>query len=101
LVNVCGQLYRVTNYEYVKGVDSIDWYIPSCGELGVMLARLDKIETVILSLGGDSVFKGDCWWWSSNEYSTDQAYAVGISKGYIVHDYKRMDLNVRTFAMID
>jgi hypothetical protein len=24
LVNVCGQLYRVTNYEYVKGVDSID-----------------------------------------------------------------------------
>lgn len=75
-----GSDYAAANHakDYtIDGVSGIDWYLPAMGELGVMIARLGKINEVISTLGGVAIDTFYQFLWSSSKYSLDDAYCVG------------------------
>ena len=84
----------------IDGVSGIDWYLPAMGELGVMLARLGKINEVIKSLGGVGVDSINPLW-SSSEYGSNNAYYMRWNNGIVNYNYNKSVYNiVRSFALI-
>lgn len=85
----------------IDGVSSINWYLPACGELGVMIARLGSINAVISTLGGVAV-PTDYILWSSSEYNKSYAYGVLAYNGSVSYNnMKSNNTRVRYFAIID
>lgn len=82
------------------GVSGIDWYLPACGELGVMLARIGSINTVISTLGGVAVPTSNSLW-SSSEFNSDFAFCTNTSNGCVDAYGKNYGNYVRSFATID
>ena len=102
-----GSDYEAANYakDYtIDGVSGIDWYLPAMGELGVMLARLGKINEVIKSLGGVAIRTDLGFLWSSSECDFATTWLLQ-SDGGVNHITKSNGRNnnyyVRSFAMID
>lgn len=58
------------------------WRMPNRIEWLIMLENKEKINDVLKSHGGTPL-SGDDWYWSSSEYSSDFAWYVDASNGYV------------------
>lgn len=85
-------------YNYSDGVSNIQWYLPSAGELGFMVARFKTINSTISMLSGVAVPSTS--FWSSTEYSSYYACNVNTFNGYVYYNDKDIYGYVRPFAMI-
>lgn len=56
--------------------------MPNRIEWLIMLENKEKINDVLKSHGGTPL-SGDDWYWSSSEYSSDFAWYVDASNGYV------------------
>ena len=86
-------------YNYSDGVSNTQWYLPSAGELGFMVARLKSINSTISQLGFVAV--PSTYFWSSTEYSSSDAYLVSTRNGNVYFTIKDYDYCVRPFALLD
>ena len=87
-------------YNYTDGVSNTQWYLPSAGELGFMVARFKTINNTISQLGGVAIASGD--FWSSTEHSSIYAYYVDTSNGYMdYYSNKYTSYYVRPFALLN
>ena len=83
---------------YKNGTD-ISWYLPTLGELGFLMVRLETINEVIKLLNGSELIKGS--YWSSIEHSVTKAYCLNITTGAIT-PYNKIDkLYVRPYAVLN
>lgn len=85
-------------YNYSDGASNIQWYLPSAGELGFLVARFKTINSTISQLGGVAVPSRN--FWSSTEYSSSSAYSVSANNGYVYPSIKVSNCYVRPFAML-
>lgn len=86
------------NYK-AAGAEEIEWYLPAAGELGYMIARSNKINAALTKVNASQL--GDRNYWSSSEYSSNGAYYVGTTLGYVNLGNKTLEYYVRAFAIID
>ena len=96
-----GTAYTAANaarkYKAYDG-DTLEWYLPSAGELAVYYHDFNKINAAIAKAGGLKLSDG--YYWSSSEYSSGTA--MGLYPGYGVQgpNYKYTVDYVRPFAQI-
>ena len=93
-------------YSFNVGKEKIQWYLPSIGELGVLMARLNSVNNVI----GDLIAKiGEIrngyidtanYYWSSTPHSSVYAYRILTNNGGVYNDSKNESAYVRPFAII-
>lgn len=86
------------NYK-AAGAEEIEWYLPSTGELGFLVARCKAINAAITTVGGDSIASPNCW--SSSESLSGYAYYVSAHSGGVSETNKSVTCSVRPFAIID
>lgn len=84
-------------YNYMDGVVNEQWYLPSVGELGFLVARLKTINSTISMLGGVEVQTGSFW---SSTMCTNGLYYVNFSDGSVEGSRGWSLCAVRPFAMI-
>ena len=96
-----GSDYTAANaaYNYNDGVSNMQWYLPSAGELGFLVARVKTINSTISQLGG-VVVPSDCFW-SSTEYSNSNVYCMDTGFGNVVNYFKDDYFFVRPFALLE
>ena len=96
-----GSDYTTANaaYNYNDGISNTQWYLPSMGELGFLVARFKTINNTISQLGGIAVLSS--YFWSSTEYSRGSAYIVNTYSGEVYTDGKDYGNHVRPFALLD
>ena len=84
---------------YTDGHSNLEYYLPSMGELGVMMTRLETINNSIESVGGSAV-PTDIYLWSSSEYDGYYAWHLCTRDGRV--GYYDTDLYgaVRSFAKL-
>lgn len=87
------------NYK-AAGAEVIEWYLPSMGELGYMIARFNKIQAALAKVNASELnTRGSLW--SSSECSSSKAYTVSPFRGDVGSYGKRSGNYVRPFAIID
>lgn len=96
-----GSDYEAANvvYSYSDGVSNTQWYLPSAGELGFLVARDTAIHNTISMLNCVSVWSAG--YWSSTESSSGFAYYVSSSGGVVRGAPKEDHFSVRPFAMLE
>lgn len=88
------------------GTNVGDWYLPSIGELGYMVARFSKIQeslnTLINIFGPDKccLLNSNSYYWSSTQSSKHHARSVKTSNGRVGTDTKETSMFVRAFMKI-
>ena len=70
-------------------------WIPSIGELGLLMMHATDVNRAIELVGGKPIKD---WYWSSTEYSQSVAWFVGFSNGYTNISYKDGSNAVRAVA---
>ena len=95
-----GSDYKAANaaYNYSDGVSNTQWYLPSAGELGFLVARFKAINSTISMLSGVAVPSNA--FWSSTEYGSGRACYVGTVGGYVDSNPKNSSSYVRPFASL-
>ena len=79
---------------HTVGTSQGDWYLPSCAELGYIVARLNDINNAMTKVNGmQSLPSG--WAWSSSEYSDSIARGVDFDHGF-VNSWRRKESNLST-----
>lgn len=78
---------------------NIKYYLPSIGELGFLMARLQFINQKITSIGGTEVPTSGTIW-SSTQYSAGGAYYLYTGYGFLDYYYKYYGLTVRAFVQL-
>ena len=78
--------------------DTLEWYLPSIGELAVYYHDFNKINEAIDRAGG--VKLSDSYYWSSSEYSSGSAMEFQTYIGYLDVGNKYNYFYVRPFAQI-
>lgn len=91
---------------YTDGTKQGDWYLPACGELGYIMPPFNKIKQSIVALKsayGDLVSvkwgSGD-YYWSSSEYSSNNARYVAADSGSAYNYYKNSENYVLAFLRV-
>lgn len=87
------------NYK-AAGAEEIEWYLPSMGELGYMIARFNKIQAALTKVNAPQLVDSNDYW-SSSENSSSNACSVITSSGLVLYGRKDSTLSVRPFAMLD
>ncbi len=91
ILSVLGNKARAAYWCSLQGEE---WYLPSCGELFVLMRVVDKdsafVET-LKSVGGDEI---DGWYWSSTERNEDEVWNVNDS-GRTSSEEKEEEIKVR------
>ena len=85
-------------WNYSDGASNIQWYLPSAGELGFLVARFKAINSTISMLSGVALPSSN--FWSSTEYSSNNAYLVSTNIGYVDYFSKGSYCCVRPFASL-
>ena len=85
-------------WNYSDGVSNTQWYLPSAGELGFMVARFKAINNTISMLSG--VVIPSYAFWSSTEYSSVYAYHISTGNGPVYNYSKNNNNYVRPFAIL-
>ena len=90
---------------HTDGTNQGDWYLPSMGELGYMMVKLNKlnqtISTLILAYGSTvGVQVRDGYYWSSTEYSNLYVRCVYTNNGCVTNPGKVSAQNSRAFLFI-
>ena len=88
---------------HTVGTNQGDWYLPSAGELGYVVARFNAINNSINKLPSDvnklAVASGN--FWSSSESSSSYARDLGTGLGTVNDtNYKTNYFSVRAFAPV-
>lgn len=80
------------------GTESGDWYLPTCGEFGYMIARFNEIQSALAAVRtvyGDSyalLLNINGIYYSSNELNNNQVWQVYTDSGYTWgHGQKKQD----------
>ena len=88
---------------HTVGTNQGDWYLPSAGEFGYVIARFNSINNSINKLPSDvnKLVVASYTFWSSSEYASDSARGLYTLNG-LVNDYRRKNNNyyVRAFAPV-
>ena len=93
---------------HTDGTKQGDWYLPSEGELGYVLARISSINLAINVINTKystrlGIFFSDYQvsrYWSSTEYSSEIANTIDIYDGMLNHYRKDASFKVRAFLKI-
>lgn len=92
----------IAAYNYSDGVSNVQWYLPSMGELGILVARLSQIDNSISAAGGVTLSSLPSYYslWSSTK-SQRLLWAQNLSGGDVYRDTATADsFPVRAFALI-
>lgn len=96
--------FNVANacWNYDDGVSNLQWYLPSIGELGFLIARSFTFSENCRIIGGANlVLSSGSSYWSSTEYTTSFAYAVEGYTGRVGYFMKSQTTHFRPFALLD
>ena len=87
---------------HTVGTNQGDWYLPSMGELGYVMARFNAINNTINKLPSDvnKLVVASRYFWSSSEYSSYNARILGTNDGTVHINYKYYIYFVRAFAPV-
>ena len=80
-------------------IADLSWYLPSIGELGIMMARLNTINTSINYIDYGAIINNTTLW-SSTSVSDILAFYLNTENGQISQKNKTTQCAVRPFAMI-
>ena len=83
-VSVCDMYHTV-------GTSQGDWYLPSCAELGYVVARLGRINNTMAKVNGMQNLPS-YWAWSSSEYISSGARCVNFRNGYVNSWFSKQSL---------
>ena len=87
------------NYK-AAGAEEIEWYLPSMGELGYMMARFQKIQAALATVRAP-LLEHSNYYWSSSESSSYNAYRVFTGNGSVSTNSKNGGNHyVRPFALL-
>lgn len=88
-------------YRYTAGGLSTqgDWYLPSCAELGYMIARVKVLNESLTAIGAATI-SVDSGFWSSSESSSSDAWYCSTNLGSCAKDHKTTYLLARPFSAI-
>ena len=96
-----GTAYTAANaarkYKAYDG-DTLEWYLPSIGELAVYFHDFNKIKNAISKVGGLQI--SGSYYWSSSEFSSSYAMTLGTTAGTLTNRGKDNTIYVRPFARI-
>lgn len=70
-----------------KGLTAGRWWLPSEGELIMILANFDKINYALSKISGATMMK-TTWYWSSTQGSATNAWNLYMIDGYVGYGYK-------------
>lgn len=92
---------------HTDGTHQGDWYLPSAGEFGYVLARYGSINLAINTLNTQystklGILLGDYWvaYWSSTQHSSENAVYVYFATGSVKDYHKNTENYVRAFLAI-
>lgn len=97
-----GQVYEAARFakEYTDNISNTKWYLPACGELGIMATRLDLINKAISAVGGITVHTGYSYWSSTERDSQYAYYLYAYDASISVYNDKGSSYYIRSFAKI-
>lgn len=82
------------------GAEHIEWYLPTAGEIGYMVARLEQLYKILSKMGA-ATLSVSTYYWTSSEYSSALAYCCRPNTGRLYGRPKDDFLAVRPFAQLD
>lgn len=68
-----------SNYD---NIGKNDWYIPSCGQFGIIVLDKTEINSVLALIGGTKLSTNNTYW-VSTQFNYSDAFVVSVSSGYI------------------
>ena len=97
-----GSNYVAANaaWNYKDAANStVQWYLPAMGELGFLMPRFNEINSAVTGVGGVAV-GGSSYFWSSSEFSSNNAYNLSAGSGSVGNYGKNDRYSVRVFGII-
>ena len=87
---------------HTVGTNQGDWYLPSAGEFGYVIARINAINNSINKLPSDvnKLAVASTYFWSSSEYSSNLARNLTTGNGFVGIGNKGVNYYVRAFAPV-
>ena len=76
-----------------------DWYVPAAGQLYEMYNKISDINAALQNIGGTAL-ESDVYW-SSSEYSKDNAWRAYFSSGIISYDLYGKNYSGRVRLVLD
>ena len=77
-----------------KGLTAGRWWLPSEGELAMILANFDKINYALSKISGATQLQ-QTWYWSSTQSSANGAWILYLGDGLVNIHYKFLQNGVR------
>ena len=91
---------------HTTGTDQGQWYLPACGEMGYVINRfnainetINKVKSVYSSVVAVAM-RTSLGYWSSSEYSANDARYLDTSNGFVRYNDKYSDYYVRAFLRL-
>jgi hypothetical protein len=103
----CCWRYHVDGDAGVLGTQQGDWYLPAAGELGYLIPRFGKLQTLLTEIKTKfpdsqvlSLYSTN-YYWSSSEYNSYLSWNLNTYGGYLYYYYnKGSDFYVRAFLAV-
>lgn len=90
------------NYDDYYSNGTIQWYLPTAGELGFLAARYNEIsEGIDYAWGNKLLYQNTSKFFSSTELSKDECYILNLSNLRLGDYWKYNSGQARAFAAID
>ena len=80
----CPAFEYVNSYK-TEGTQAGDWYLPAMSELNAIYGNKDVLNITLGKIGGTKL---EADYWSSSEYSNDDAWLLRFSGGDVYYDIK-------------
>ena len=77
-----------------KGLTAGKWWLPSMGEMAMIWANFDKINYALSKISGATQLQED-WYWTSTQYSVDDAWFLHLADGFMLNYWKFNRCRVR------
>lgn len=77
-----------------SGLTAGKWWLPSMGEIMMILANFDKINYALSKISGASQLQGNLYW-SSTQGGSTAAWYLYMAKGVVINSYKSNVYSVR------
>ena len=89
----CPAFEYVNSYK-TEGTQAGDWYLPAMGELYAIYGNMDVLNVALEKIGGTKLEPGGYHYWSSSEYSSNDAWNLRSSDGRVSYDSKLNKFNL-------